>query len=49
MSERRVEFKRMVLGLPQSPRDYPAVAATAQLASLLRLGPPRDVCRGREL
>ena len=37
MSERRVEFKRMVLGLPQSPRDYPAVAATAQLAGLLRL------------
>ena len=49
MSERRVEFKRMVLGLPRSPRDYPAVAAAAQLPGLLRLGPPRHFCRGRGL
>lgn len=33
MSERI--FKRMVLGLPQSSRDYAAVAAAAELAELL--------------
>ena len=37
MSERPIAFKRMVLGLPQSPGDYAAVTVTAKLAELLRI------------
>jgi hypothetical protein len=37
MSERPIAFKRMVLGLPQNPGDYAAVAVTAKLAELLRI------------
>lgn len=37
MSERQVAFKRMVLGLPQNPGDYAAVAATVKLAELLNV------------
>jgi hypothetical protein len=33
----RPEFKRMVLGLPQSAADFPSVEAVANLAELLRL------------
>lgn len=37
MTAPRAEFKRMVLGLPQSGKDYAAVSATAKLAELLGL------------
>jgi hypothetical protein len=37
MSERRVEFRQMVLGLPQSPRDYAAVMVAATLGKLLHM------------
>jgi hypothetical protein len=37
MTEPRAEFKRMLLRLPQSATDYPAVAVTAQLADVLGL------------
>ena len=37
MSKRPIAFKRMVLGLPQSPGDYAAVTVTAKLAELLRI------------
>jgi hypothetical protein len=33
----RIEFKRMVLGLPLSATDYEMVSVTAKLAELLRL------------
>ncbi len=35
MARPKPDFKRMILGLPHSRQDYPAVAATAQLADLL--------------
>ena len=37
MITQRAEFKRMVLGLPQSGKDFAAVSATAKLAELLGL------------
>jgi hypothetical protein len=33
---RRSEFRRMILGLPQSTGDYPSVGATVRLAELLQ-------------
>lgn len=37
MAERKTRFKRMIIKLPQSPGDYAAIAATAQLAASLGL------------
>lgn len=37
MTERRGEFRQMVLGLPQSPRDYAAVMVAATLGKLLHM------------
>jgi hypothetical protein len=37
MSKARPDFKRMLLRLPHSRQDYPAVAMTAELAALLGL------------
>ena len=34
---RRIEFKRMILGLPQSAGDYPLVGATVKLAEMLQM------------
>ena len=37
MMPRHTEFKRMILGLPQSAGDYPLVGATVKLAEMLHM------------